>query len=55
MVLSVRFGLFLNARPGAGAVALIWASGVLAILAAIILLALSLTLKCVKPGSDWAR
>jgi uncharacterized membrane protein HdeD (DUF308 family) len=50
-VLSVLFGLFLYARPGAGAIALIWVIGSFAILFGIILIALGLKLKAVKPAS----
>jgi uncharacterized membrane protein HdeD (DUF308 family) len=50
-VLSVLFGLFLYARPGAGAVALIWMIGAFAILFGIVLVALSFRLKGLKPAA----
>ena len=46
--LSVLFGLFLYARPGAGAVALIWTIGAFAILFGIILIVLGFKLKGLK-------
>jgi uncharacterized membrane protein HdeD (DUF308 family) len=50
-VLSVLFGLFLYARPGAGAVARIWMIGAFAILFGIVLVALSFRLKGLKPAA----
>src|SRR5215467_15626581 len=44
-LLSIAFGVFLIARPGAGALALIWVIGVFAILHGCTLIALSLRLK----------
>jgi uncharacterized membrane protein HdeD (DUF308 family) len=44
-LLSIAFGVFLFARPGQGALALIWVIGVFAILHGCTLIALSLRLK----------
>jgi uncharacterized membrane protein HdeD (DUF308 family) len=49
--LSVLFGAFLYARPGAGAVALIWTIGGFAVLFGIVLVALSFRLKGLKPAA----
>jgi uncharacterized membrane protein HdeD (DUF308 family) len=50
-VLSVLVGLFLWARPGAGALALVWVIGSFAILFGIILVALGFKLRRLKPAS----
>src|SRR5262245_30185070 len=44
-ILSVLFGLALLLKPGAGAVALVWAIGAFAVLAGILLVAFALRLK----------
>jgi uncharacterized membrane protein HdeD (DUF308 family) len=49
-VLSVLFGVFLYARPGAGALAVLWMIGMFAILFGIILIALGFKLKKIKPA-----
>jgi uncharacterized membrane protein HdeD (DUF308 family) len=48
--LSVLFGLFLYARPGAGALALIWAIGAFAIAFGIITMLLGFRLRRVRPA-----
>lgn len=49
-ILSVVFGVFLFARPGAGALAVIWLIGMFAILFGIITIMLGLKLKGLKPA-----
>ena len=48
-VLSVLFGLFLYARPGAGALALLWLIGTFALVLGVILIALGFRLKSLRP------
>ena len=50
-VLSVLFGLLLFARPGTGALALLWMIGFFALLLGVILIALGFRLKTFKPAA----
>jgi uncharacterized membrane protein HdeD (DUF308 family) len=54
-VLSVAFGVLLIARPGAGALSVIWLIGAYALLFGIMLLALAVRLKGAMPATSGAR
>jgi len=49
-LLSVAFGAFLVARPGAGAVALIWVIGTYAVIFGALMIGLSIELRSLRPA-----